>query len=65
VVILFLKYLLFPLSISLSFPYSFERVNYASFVFGTGLILFALEYKKTPTSAIAVPATKLGPQKRK
>lgn len=31
--------------------------NYAVFVLG--LILFALEYKKTPTSAIAVPATKI------
>jgi hypothetical protein len=39
----------------LSLTFSFERVNYAVFVFGIGLILFALEYKKTPTSAIAVP----------
>lgn len=37
-------------------------VNYAAFSFGIGLILFALEYKKTPTSAIAVPENKFRPQ---
>jgi len=41
---------------------SFGRVIVPQFVFCTGFILFALEYKKTPTRAIAVPVVTCTPQ---
>jgi len=35
------------------------------FVFWTDLILFALEYKKTPTSASPVPVVQCTPQEKR
>ena len=51
-----LQYLLFPLPVS----FLFWRVMQPQFVFWTDLILFALEYKKTPTSASPVPSVLTG-----
>jgi len=51
IVVMCLQYLLSPLFMC---PL-FGRVIVPQFVFCTFFILFALEYKKTPTRAIAVP----------